>query len=389
MKRSLSVMNVTTETKAACLAIVSVFETSRPQGDFAAYAVLDDGAGVSYGISQFTHRSGSLAKVVETYIARGGVVGRKVFEDVLPLLSQNDGAAIGALAADRRFAKALKAAALTREMRAAQASVGEQLYFRPAIAACDGLGLGLPLSLAVVYDSVVHGSWAKLRGMIDVASPLEGGDEKAWVTSYVRKRHAWLTASPRLSATSYRTRFFLDQIARGRWELELPLRVHGVLLTRSLLASAIAENDSAAEPAIHPSETHPDKSPGVIEIQSEATSRHLPGNAASPNTQPPNYRPDNSGVLDAVERSVNGAARQYDRVEAVVKTVITRKDAAKSLWTTVIGSLWQFVWAVIGFALGIPRQIWLAAAVIMGVLAVFYLYRQITLAKIRERTNSN
>jgi hypothetical protein len=82
-----------------------------------------------------------------------------------------------------------------------------------------------------------------------------------------------------------------------------------------------------------------------------------------------------------------GAARKYDRVEAIVKTVITRKDAAKSLWTTVLGSISQLAWAVAGLAYDVPRSIWFAAAVIMGVLAVLYLYRQITLAKIRERAN--
>ena len=382
-------MNITLETKAACLAIVSVFETSCPFGDFAAYAVLDDGAGVSYGISQFTHRSGSLWKVLDSYLTGGGVVGRKVFQDALPLLRRTDPAAIDALAASRTFAKALKAAAITREMRTAQILAADGLYFQPALDACDSLGLRLPLSLAVVYDSTVHGSWAKVRRLVKLATPFEGGNEKAWVTAYVRKRHAWLSASPRLAATAYRTKFFLDLIALGHWELELPLRVRGVLLTRSLLNSAPAVNDSATEPAQHSSGTLPGNTPATIENPSEASSRYSPEAAAPSNTQPPNYESEKTGPLDAVERSVNSAAREYDRVDAIVKTVITRKDAAKSLWTTVLGSLWQSVWAVAGFALGIPRQIWLAAAVIMGVLALLYLYREITLAKIRERADSN
>ena len=48
---------------------------------------------------------------------------------------------------------------------------------------------------------------------------------------------------------------------------------------------------------------------------------------------------------------VNDAAAEYDRVEAVVRTVTTRTDSAKSLWTTVVGTLWQAVWALLGFGL--------------------------------------
>jgi len=68
----------------------------------------------------------------------------------------------------------------------------------------------------------------------------------------------------------------------------------------------------------------------------------------------------------------------------VVRTVLTRRDAAKSLWTTILGTFWQIVWAVIGFSYGIPRSIWLAAAVLTAAIALAYLYRQILLGKIRE-----
>jgi hypothetical protein len=46
--------------KLIALAIVHIFETGKAFGDYTAVAVLNDGAGISYGINQFTHRSGSL-----------------------------------------------------------------------------------------------------------------------------------------------------------------------------------------------------------------------------------------------------------------------------------------------------------------------------------------
>lgn len=155
--------------KLKALAIVRVFETSQPFGDYAACVVLNDGAGVSYGISQFTHRSGSLAAVVEKYLANDGAVGRAVLEDTLHYLKRRDHAAINVVAGDERFKKALRAAAITREMRAAQEYIAFECYLKPAIRACESSGFELPLSLAVVYDSMTHGSWEKIRDRVRVA----------------------------------------------------------------------------------------------------------------------------------------------------------------------------------------------------------------------------
>ena len=89
-------------------------------------------------------------------------------------------------------------------------------------------------------------------------------------------------------------------------------------------------------------------------------------------------------MMEAVGNGVAAAAENYDRVEGVVKAVVTRTDSAKSLWTTVVGTMWQSVWAVFGFLSGMPREVWLVAAVIAGVLMLLYLYRQIELGRIRE-----
>lgn len=81
---------------------------------------------------------------------------------------------------------------------------------------------------------------------------------------------------------------------------------------------------------------------------------------------------------------IDQVAARYDQAERVVNAVLTRKDGAKSLWTTIAGTIWQTVWAVFGFVAGIPRQVWLVVAVIAAALMLVYLYRQIALGKIRE-----
>ena len=118
------------------MAIVSIFETGKPRGNYAALAVLNDGAGISYGIKQFTHRSGSLLQVVEKYLATDATAGRGTIESRLPLLRRATKLAIDTLAGDERFKRALKDAAATTEMRAAQHAVAHERYLNKSISEC-------------------------------------------------------------------------------------------------------------------------------------------------------------------------------------------------------------------------------------------------------------
>lgn len=360
--------------KLKAMAIVHIFETSRPFGDYAAYAVLNDGAGVSYGINQFTHRSGSLALVIYKYLKSGGQVGQEVFEENLAVLRSPSTNAIRIAAADKRLEKALKAAAATREMRAAQHAVAFERYLLPASEACEGSQFVLTLSLAVIYDSINHGSWERIRDRVSISPPTNSsniGFEKAWITVYVRKRHEWLLSIPRLRPAAYRTSFFLAQIAQRNWNLDLPFFVHGVALTKNNFRIAEKETAHSAAPI----------------SQNRASS-------VSPDILPepsPDDRPQTWAIpakpadgLDKVQEKVDAAAATYDQAETIVRTVLTRSDAAKSLWATVVGTVWQSLWALLSFLIGLPKEVWLVVALIVAALVLFYLYRQFALGKIRE-----
>lgn len=336
-------------------AIVNVFETGRPSGNYGALVVLNDGAGISFGIKQFTHRSGSLLQVVELYLAEGGSAGRAVIESRLPTLRRTTKLAIETLAADNEFKQALKAAAATSEMQAAQDAVATERYMAKALGECRALGLTLPLSLAVVYDSVVHGSWLSLSGQL---GPVR--DEKTWIKLYVEHRESWIKSIPRLRTTSYRTTFFLKEIARANWQLKLPMYVHGYLLK----ASDFPEAATPQLPPTDPLDTQPGPNPKGRDAQ-----------VAAP-------------TLNEIEERVNAVAAKVDQAERIVVTTTTRTDKAKSLWATVAGTLWQMVWAVGGFITGVPREVWLVVAIIAGVLVALFIYRQITLGKLRESHSS-
>lgn len=375
-------------------AIVRIFETGSPVGNYSEVAVLNDGAGISYGVSQFTHRSGSLEAVIDRYLANGGVVGLRVFAERLPLIASRSNAAIRLLAADRIFRRALSAAGITAEMRSAQDAIAFERYMVPAINACVGSGFALPLSLAVIYDAMTHGSYNKIRDRVNVAaSAVSGLDlEKRWITDFVRRRDAWLASIPRLRATRYRTRFFMDHLMTGRWQLELPLNVNGIVITEKLLGispptygdieTTVGPNSDKTQTNAHtPPQTSagdpandPQARPSIIDIvsaRSEGTSEGL-----SPKG------------LDGIEARINAAAARYDQVERMTLTVADRTDRAKSLWTTIVGTIWQTAWAVFGSLAGLQREVWFAVALIAAVLTLVYLYRQIALGKIREATNA-
>jgi len=382
------------------LAIVNIFETSRPFGDFSACVVLNDGAGISYGINQFTHRSGALASVVKRYLELGGTLGRNVLENALANLLRNERLVVDAYAKNESFKKILRAAAITKEMRLAQMQIAFEKYLGPAMDECDQLGFVLPLSLAVVYDSLTHGSYHRFRDRIPLTH------EKAWITAYVRERDRWLLSVPRLRSTRYRTQFFLDQIKLGRWELRLPLNVHGFWLRDEHIQSLLKFADEAIgiDPAVRPNlEPHTQSDPKNVPPTSsdvltptpqaeppggltvrEGSSTHdraLPHGQASAEACTPK-------ALDVLEGGVNCASERFDQIDRIVTGVTIRTDRAKSLWTTVIGTIWQSAWAVFGLIAGLPREVWLVVAVIAALLMLLYLYRQIALGRMRERGHS-
>src|SRR5262245_8888377 len=86
-----------------------------------------------------------------------------------------------------------------------------------------------PLALAVVHDSIVHGSWERIGAKVKLV-PLRT-TERGWIATYVAIRDAWLASIPRLRSTRYRTRFFQNQIKLENWEMNLPFRANGVAIT--------------------------------------------------------------------------------------------------------------------------------------------------------------
>mgnify|MGYP006175440083 CR=1 FL=1 len=80
-----------------------------------------------------------------------------------------------------------------RAARDTQDAFFDRVYWTPASASAARLGLAEPLSHAVVYDSVVHGSWISLRDRtVDREGQPSKTGERVWTAAYVRERQAWI-----------------------------------------------------------------------------------------------------------------------------------------------------------------------------------------------------
>lgn len=237
-------MSFSEQAKTVALAIVHIFETAKPLGDYGAVAVLTDGAGFSVGINQFTHKSGSLAAVLDRFVKLGGTLADNL-KAALP--DFRAGRNIPARQGDASLKAAIKSLGPDPKWQQAQREVAFENYLKPALDACDGSGFKHPLSLAVIYDSINQGGYASVRNRVSASS----ANEKAWIAEYCADRKAWLKASKKsiVRSTVYRPNFFLGEIANGNWNLDLPVIVNGHRLTDAILfpnSAAVSQADGGS-----------------------------------------------------------------------------------------------------------------------------------------------
>jgi chitosanase len=210
--------------------VLNVAETGDPDGKPDAVYIYADGKGgrkqVTLGVG-FTEDGGNLGKVLKRYIAKKGAFADQLSTH-LPQIAK------GTLAANKEFQQLLKQAGKRDPLMAeAQSEEFSKAYLEPAFNWFTTNGFTLPLALLVIADSYLHsgGIRAALRRTFRESPPAQGGNEKAWVRSYVEARHNWLSnhSNKLLRNTVYRTKCFLNEIARENWMLDrLPINMNGV-----------------------------------------------------------------------------------------------------------------------------------------------------------------
>jgi chitosanase len=225
--------------KAAAQAIVNIFETGSVRGDYGDVTLIPGDSGqLTYGRSQTTLASGNLFLLIQAYCARNDGAFSKAMAPYLPALEARD----PALNNDLSFRGMLKDAGADPVMQDVQDAFFDQVYWQPAVRSTDALGAQTALGTAIVYDSTVHGSWARVRDLTRQRfGELADIGEDLWIPHYVDTRRDWLAnfPNPLLHKTVYRMDAFKKIIAAGNWKLNVPLVVRGQTITADALASNV------------------------------------------------------------------------------------------------------------------------------------------------------
>lgn len=210
--------------------VLNVFETGTLNQDYSSVFVMADGPN---GIKQLTlgkglTEFGNLPKLIEAYAEADG----EFSEDLKPYVGR-----IGnkpSLHSDTQLKRILKEAGSDPVMQEAQNKIFSEKYWIPAKKFFDDNGFTEPLSMLVIADSTLHSggipSW--LRKRFKETPPAAGGDEKTWISEYVRVRHDWLLSKGGLlRKTVYRTNCFKEQIEKDNWNLEQPINANGIIVS--------------------------------------------------------------------------------------------------------------------------------------------------------------
>ena len=82
-------------------------------------------------------------------------------------------------------------------MRQTQDVFFDRVYFQPALKWANEHGFTQALSMLVIYELFIHsgGILDFLRARFHEKPPVDGGDEKVWISEYVQARHNWLATN--------------------------------------------------------------------------------------------------------------------------------------------------------------------------------------------------
>jgi chitosanase len=221
--------------KRAAQAIVNVFETGSPRGDYGKVTLIAGDSGqLTYGRSQTTLASGNLHLLLKRYCVEGNAALGKPLSKYLTRTSKKD----TSLNKDGGFRSLLEEAGYDPVMREVQDIFFDEVYWLPSIQKAEQEGVYNALGSGVVYDSCIHGSWPRIK---DITNERHGKSasigEQIWIEFYINERKEWLAnhVNTLLRRTVYRMNSFQQLIVDEKWELQLPLSVRGVPIDEDVL----------------------------------------------------------------------------------------------------------------------------------------------------------
>lgn len=226
---------LTDQQKKASQAIVNIFETSKPQGDYGKVTLLRGDSGhLTYGRSQTTLSSGNLYLLIKDYCDTPDAEFATKLKDYLEKLSNRD----TSLDRDATLRNYLREAGDDPVMQDVQDRFFDRIYWSPSVNRATSIGINTALGVSVVYDSTIHGSWASMRDRtISKHGTVSKIEENKWIDHYVNVRRNWLANHWRriLRKTVYRMDAFRKLIDQATWDLSLPFYVRGIRIDEDAL----------------------------------------------------------------------------------------------------------------------------------------------------------
>jgi chitosanase len=228
---------LTATQKRAAEAIVNIFETGAVLGMYGQVTVIEHDSGhLTFGRSQTTLSTGNLARLIGAYCDNHGARFGARLKAFLPAMSDRD----TALDKNLKLHNLLRATADDPVMRDIQDAFFDRTYWQPAADEAAAMKIRTPLGIATVYDSVVHGSWGRMRDTINAENgTIAQLGEKTWIEKYIATRRKWLAthARPDLRATVYRMDALKALADHDHWSLGLPMLVRDQEISEASLSA--------------------------------------------------------------------------------------------------------------------------------------------------------
>ncbi len=178
-------------------ALTSLFENGTLVVQYDYIEALGDGRGYTAGRAGFTSATGDMLAVVKAYtkVAPHSALAR--FLPRLEVLAKHEDGSIAGLDG---LPDAWRAAAADPRFGSVQDAEVDHTYFAPAMKHGDAVGAMLPLSRAVLYDTIIqHGDGDDPDGLpallaaaraLAKGTPATGVDEKTWLAALLKVRRA-------------------------------------------------------------------------------------------------------------------------------------------------------------------------------------------------------
>jgi chitosanase len=225
--------------KKAAQAIINIFETGSVAGEYdSVVSVSGDPGGLTYGAKQTTINSGNLYLLIKAYVEAEGALFADELRPYLSRLRDID----QRLNRDNILHGILRQAGRDHVMIQEQDAFFDRVYWNPAVNSAAAMNIQTALGVAVVFDSITHGSWGLMRDRTNNQfGTLSNVGEKNWIKNYLDVRRNWLAnhSVPILHLTVYRMDAFKKIIQSGNWDLALPFTVRGFVIDEDILSPII------------------------------------------------------------------------------------------------------------------------------------------------------